>query len=145
MSTPDAATVAQLAQRVGLVTEPQLVDVWEEIGGKNAEPMKLCLTLERKGVLTPFQSQKLLKGDADGYFLGGFRILYKIASGSFGRVFRAEDPSSGRIVAFKVLRQRWSDDKNRIGLFEREGKVGLNLKHENIVEVLAVNNDPVTK
>src|SRR5262249_28322450 len=100
--------------------------------------------LERKAYLTPWQSGKLLKGDADGFFLGGYRILYKIASGSFGRVFRADDPSSGRVVAIKVLRRRWSDNPERIGLFEREGNVGLKLKHDNIVEVLAVSKDPAT-
>src|SRR5262249_44964308 len=98
----------------------------------------------RKAYLTPWQSGRLLKGDTNGFFLGGYRILYKIASGSFGRVFRADDPASGRVVAIKVLRRRWSDNQERIDLFEREGKVGLKLKHENIVEVLAVNKDPAT-
>src|SRR5690349_7051317 len=144
MATPDAATVAQLAQRVGLVTEAQLADVWEEIGGKSAEAMKLCLALERKGALTPFQTQKLLKGDADGYFLGGYRILYKIASGSFGRVFRADDPRSGRIVAVKVLRRRHLDKPDKVESFMREGKVGMTLQHPNIVEILNVGQDSAT-
>lgn len=60
---------------------------------------------ERKAYLTPFQANKLIKGDYDGYILGGFRILYKIASGTFGRVYRADDPRSGQIVAIKVLRK----------------------------------------
>ncbi len=144
MSTSsDAAAVASLAQRMGLVTEEQLIEVWEEIG-KTAEPIKLLMTLERKRILTPWQSQKLLKGDTDGYFLGGYRILYKIASGSFGRVFRADDPRSGRIVAIKVLRRRWSEDPQKVELFIREGKVGMSLQHPNIVEILTVNQDPGT-
>jgi serine/threonine protein kinase len=100
--------------------------------------------MERKGYLTPWQSAKLLKGDPDGYFLGGYEILYKIASGSFGRVFRAEDPRSGRVVAIKVLRRRWSEDPQRIEFFEREGRVGMSLRHPNIVEILAVNRDPIS-
>src|SRR5947208_3925864 len=106
--------------------------------------MKLCLALERKGVLTPLHTQKLLKGDADGYFLGGYRILYRIASGSFGRVFRADDPRTGRAVAIKVLRKRWSDDPHNIELFEREGRVGLSLRHPNIVEILDARRDSAT-
>ena len=105
----------------------------------------LLRSLERKGHLTPWQTAKLLKGENDGYFLGGYRILYKIASGSFGRVFRAEDSNTGRMVAVKVLRRRWSEDKARIDLFAREGKVGLQLKHENIVEVIAISHDAPTK
>jgi CheY-like chemotaxis protein len=144
MTTLDATTLAQQAQRLGLVTESQLLEGWEEVGkpGGDAEP--LLRALERKGYLTPWQSQKLLKGDTDGYFLGGCRLLYKIASGSFGRVFRAEECSSGRVVAIKVLRRRWSDNPHNIELFEREGKVGLSLRHPNIVEVLSVHRDPAT-
>ncbi len=81
----------------------------------------------------------------DGFFYGGYRVLYKISSGSFGRVFRADDPRTGRVVAVKVLRRRWSEDQQRIDLFIREGKVGLTLKHPNIVEVLAINQEPVSR
>src|SRR5262249_55039535 len=84
------------------------------------------------------------KGDQDGYVLGGYRLLYKIASGSFGRVFRAADPLTGRIVAIKILRKRWSEDPHNIELFEREGRVGLSLRHLNIVEILAVSRDGAT-
>src|SRR5262249_9497812 len=84
---------------------------------------------------------KLQKGDFDGLMLGGYRVLYKIASGSFGRVFRADDPRSGAAVAIKVLRRRWCEDPHKVDLFEREGKVGLTLRHPNIVQILAVQCD----
>src|SRR5262249_5316509 len=101
--------------------------------------------LERRGLMTNFQTSKVLKGDNEGFFLGGYRIRYKIKSGSFGRVFRADDPRTGRAVAIKVLRRRWSEDQQRIDLFIREGRMGLTLKHPNIVEVLAINQDPITR
>jgi serine/threonine protein kinase len=145
MVNVDAPTLAQRMLKLGLVTETQLQEAWEVVGQRVMEPEPLLRALERKGYLAPYQSQKLLKGDVDGFFVGGYRVLYKIASGSFGRVYRADDPQSGRVVAIKVLRQRWSEDEHAIDLFEREGKLGLTLQHPNIVEVLAVNQDPVTK
>lgn len=141
MEHMDTATVAQMAQRAGLVTEAQLQEAWEEVDPRNPDPEPLLRFLEKKTYLTPWQSAKLLKGYTDGYILGGYRVLYKIASGSFGRVFRAEDPATGRVVAIKVLRNRWSEDPQRIELFEREGRVGMSLRHPNIVEVLAVGRD----
>jgi CheY-like chemotaxis protein/predicted Ser/Thr protein kinase len=144
MADLDSQAVAQLALKAGLLTEEQVREAWEELGERPALPDPFLRVLERKGVLTPWQSSKLVKGDSGGYFLGGYRILYKVASGSFGRVFRAEDPATGRVVAIKVLRRRWSEDKQRIDLFEREGKVGLSLRHPNVVEILAVNKDPVS-
>src|SRR5262249_21460331 len=141
MNDRDAASIAQLLLRLGLVTEDQLNEAWDEVGRRNTDPFALLRVLERKGLITPYQSHKLLKGDEEGYFLGGYRILYKISAGSFGRVYRADDPGSGRVVAIKVLRRRWSEDPQRIELFDREGKVGLSLRHPNIVEILAVSHD----
>lgn len=140
-SAATAIALADQAVRLGLLSPAQVQDVWMELGSRSVEPDVLLRHLERKGLLTPFQSTKLLKGDRDGYFLGGYRILYKIASGSFGRVYRADDPSSGRIVAMKVLRRKWAEDRHKIELFLREGRMGMTLHHPNIVEILAVNHD----
>jgi CheY-like chemotaxis protein len=145
MTNPDAAMLAQRLLKLGLVAESQVQEAWDELGQRGGEAEPFLRFMERKGYITPYQSQKLLKGDVDGFVLGGYRILYKIRSGSFGRVYRADDPQSGRVVAIKVLRRRWSDSDHTIGLFEREGRVGLSLRHPNIVEVLAVNQDPITK
>ncbi|HWG46431.1 MAG TPA: serine/threonine-protein kinase [Gemmataceae bacterium] len=137
----DTSAFAQQILKLGLVAEEQLAEVLDELGAANPDLTQLMRALERKSYITPWQRGKVLKGDIDGFFLGGYRLLYKIASGSFGRVFRADDPSSGRVVAVKVLRRRWSEDQQRIDLFLREGKVGLALKHPNIVEVLAISRD----
>src|SRR5947209_8659483 len=84
MAELDAASVAQLAVKIGLITPAQLQEAYEDLGEKTNDLRKLLNTLECKRYSTPFQSAKLLKGDTDGYFLAGYRLLYKIASGSFG-------------------------------------------------------------
>ncbi|MFO0876764.1 MAG: protein kinase [Gemmataceae bacterium] len=149
MEISDTLSFAQQVVKLGLVSQPEvneaLEDVRAETGQQSPDLVYLTRALERKGLLTNFQTSKILKGDEEGFYLGGFRILYKISSGSFGRVFRADEPRSGRVVALKVLRRRWSEDQQRIDLFVREGKVGLTLKHPNIVEVVAINQDPITK
>src|ERR1700692_2025671 len=141
MDNLDATALGDLAVRVGVLTPAQVQEAWDEIGKRGGEPEPWLRVMQRKGYLTPLQSGKLQKQEKDGYFLGGYRLLYKIASGSFGRVYRADDPRSGRVVAVKVLRRRWSEDKQKIDLFIREGKVGLTLKHPSIVEIHAFNQD----
>jgi serine/threonine protein kinase len=145
MANLDAVALADKALRLGLLTLDQLQEGWQEVGQRSGVADPLIRALERKGYLTPWQSQKLLKDDPDGYFLGGYRILYKIASGSFGRVYRADEPQTGHVVAIKILRRKWSDDKHQVDLFEREGKMGMSLRHPNIVEILAVNRDVVSR
>ncbi len=145
MDPVDAVAIADRAVRLGLLRHEQAEAAWEELGKRGGEASVFLRIMERRGNLTPFQTQKLLKNDADGYFLGGYRLLYKIASGSFGRVYRADDPSTGRVFAVKVLRKKWSEKKHTIDLFEREGRVGISLRHPNIVEILAVNQDRASK
>jgi serine/threonine protein kinase len=138
----DPVAFGQHIQRLGLVTEAQLLEAYEEAGAGIKDLPAFLRVLERKGFITPWQLDRVFKEYEDGFFLGGYRILWRIASGSFGRVFRADEPRSGRVVALKVLRRRWSEDPKQIEQFMREGRVGLSLKHPNIVEVLAVAQDP---
>ncbi|HEY1187103.1 MAG TPA: serine/threonine-protein kinase [Gemmata sp.] len=140
----DASGIGQLAIRLGLVGAEHVRDGLDELGSKTGPAVDLVRLLERKRHLTPWQGNKLLKGDLDGYFLGGYRLLYKIASGSFGRVYRGDEPRTGQVVAVKVLRNKWTQDKQKVDLFLREGKLGLSIRHPNIVSVLAVNQDAKT-
>lgn len=136
--------MAQLIVKLRLATPAQVQDCLEELGDTESDPEPLLSMLSRHGLLTSLQVDKLLKGDMYGYFMGSFRLLYKIHSGTFGRVYRADDPSSGRVVAVKVLRQRWTDKPEVIQMFEREGRLGMSLRHPNIVEVLSVGKDDKT-
>ncbi|MBI1831831.1 MAG: protein kinase [Planctomycetes bacterium] len=144
MSTLDAGAMADSAVRLGLLGIQQAEEAWGELPSRKAPAEDFLRHMESKGYLTPFQSGKLLKGDTDGFFLGGYRMLYKIASGSFGRVYRADDRSTGQVVAIKVLRNKWSKDARKIEMFMREARVGMSLRHPNIVEILAVNQEKTT-
>ena len=141
----DIATVAQLALRLRPGDRPAAPRVLGDVSesGVHAPEAPLRL-LERKGYLTPWQTSKLLKGDTDGYLLGGYRLLYKIASGSFGRVFRGDDPRTGASSPSRCCAAAGARTRTRIELFEREGQVGMTMQHPNIVEILAVNQDAAT-
>src|SRR5262249_43286344 len=123
MSIPDATGVAQIARRLDLVSDHQLSEAWDELGTRTGPAEPLLRLLERKGYLTPWQGSKLIKGDTDGLFLGGYRVLYRIAAGTFGRVYRA-DNRSGEVVAIKVLRRRWSEDQRKIELLSARARSG---------------------
>lgn len=140
----DASGIGQLALRLNLVGPEAVREGLDELGDRTAPATDMVRLLERKRHLTPWQGNKLLKGDLDGYFLGGYRLLYKIASGSFGRVYRGDDPRTGQVVAVKVLRNKWMMDKQKVELFQREGQLGLTIRHANVVSVLAVNQDGKT-
>src|SRR5579864_5068952 len=97
-----ATAIAELAVELGLLTAIQATEAWTELGTRDAPAEDFLRVMERKGYLTPLQSAKLANGDREGYTLGGYRLLYKIATGGLGRVYRADDPSTRRVVALKV-------------------------------------------
>jgi len=137
--TPDS-----LADRIfdlRLLDTRQLESVWTEFGTRNisCEDFQNCLL--RKELLTNFQLGKVLNGDRQGYFYGKYRVLYIAGTGTFARVFRCVHLDTGQVVALKVLRKRYRDKPEQVDLFLREARMGLRLRHENIVRVYEVSDD----
>jgi serine/threonine protein kinase/Cdc6-like AAA superfamily ATPase len=74
--------------------------------------------------------------------IGRYRIIDQIGRGGYGSVFRAEDISTGRIVAIKVLSGELSRDKDAVARFEREARVLGSLRHANIVSFFDMISAP---
>lgn len=106
--------------------------------GRLRTPHGLLDCLEGKGVLTSYQVGRISKGEIQGLILGPYKLLYRNASGSFARVFRACRLSDGSMVGIKILRQRWAADPQMVAEFHREAELGMSLQHENIVPIYEV-------
>jgi serine/threonine-protein kinase len=94
--------------------------------------------LVRRELLTNYQVERLVKGERSGYFYGSYKVLYRVATGSFARVYRAVDIKTNKIIALKVLRRRFCDDAVTTEQFYREGRMGRTLRHPNIVPIYEV-------
>ena len=97
--------------------------------------------LERRQLLTSLQTSRILKGETEGLVLGKYKLLYRNASGSFARVFRAVNIDNDQMVALKLLRERWADDPRTVASFEREARICQKFIHPNIVPILDIGND----
>lgn len=95
--------------------------------------------LQRRGLVTTLQADKILKGDRSGYFYGEYKVLYLIGAGTFARVYRAA--KGEQVFAVKVLRKRFRDEAKELEQFLREGRMGLKLRHPNIVSIYDVVPD----
>lgn len=138
-------TPTQLSQRIieaGLLEQHQIEQVWSEIGSLEGNCDELIRVLQRKELVTNLQMDRLLKGERTGYFYGKWKILYLIGAGTFARVYRSVHRDSGRIAAVKVLRRRHRNEPEQVEQFMREAKVGLQLRHPNIVAINEVDPDP---
>jgi hypothetical protein len=136
-TTLTAERLAQAAIDVGILTDLDLQGIWSEHGTRNVEIEPFKQALLRRGLLTNYQLDRLLAGFRTGFFYGDYKVQYGVGAGTFARVFRATHVKTGQLFAVKVLRARYSrpgaDDKRE--LFRREGELGAQLKHPNIVAI----------
>jgi len=73
-------------------------------------------------------------GERRAETLGRYKILDELGRGGCGVVYRALDPSIGRIVAIKTILARTEGEESR-ERFRREARSAGNLSHPNIVTV----------
>ena len=139
-----AEQVAQRAFDLNLVDERQLQEVWGQVGTRQVSGEEFQQLLLRRELLTNYQTKLLERGETTGFFYGDYKVLYLIGTGTFARVYRACHKTTGEIVAVKVLRRKFSDDKEESDRFVREGQMGATLKHANIVPIMEVHSQRST-
>lgn len=136
-------TTEQFSQRVfelGLINDRDFRSLWASFGTRDIPLQQYIDGAIRRGLLTNYQVERLLKGETMGYFYGDYKVLYFCGNGSFARVYRAAHKETGDVVALKVLRKRHSENPVETERFLREGKVGVELRHPNIVPTFEVHS-----
>src|SRR5947209_3845901 len=95
-------------RRSNLIDRGQLDGLVTDFLKKNAgaEPPALARYLVDQGFLTPFQSERLLQGKAQGLVLGPFVLMDALGTGSMGTVYKAQSKNDQGWYAVKVLPRR---------------------------------------
>ena len=62
-----------------------------------------------------------------------YELIGKIAAGGMADIFLARDAEDGATSVIKRLLPRWGSDREVLGLFEQEIRLGLILDHQNLV------------
>jgi eukaryotic-like serine/threonine-protein kinase len=137
----NAEQLLQRALELDLLTQRQFQEVWASVGTGQADMEDVKKQLLRGEHMTNYQIERVVKGERSGFYYGPYKVLYAVGAGTFARVFRAVHRQTGEIVALKVLRKRFSDKPEQASQFMREGKLGLTLRHPNIVPIYDVGSD----
>ncbi len=136
----------ELALRSGLVEGDQLhkalVEIEQSCGGRLPDdPAALADKLVQAGLLTRWQSERLLEGRHKGFFLKRYRLLDHLGSGGMSNVYLAEHVLMHRRVAIKVLPKHRVADSSYLARFHREAQAAAALDHKNIVRAYDVDNE----
>jgi serine/threonine-protein kinase len=139
MSDLTPQTFTQRIVELGLAEQRVVDHAINQLGVGDHSLDDVIKAAQRHGIVTTLQTDKILKGDRVGFFYGDYKVQYLIGAGTFARVYRAE--KDGVVYAVKVLRKRFRDEAKEMEQFLREGRMGLKLRHPNIVTILDVIPD----
>ena len=132
----------QFAQRLSecrLLELSQIDAAFSALGGRDISLESLKLYLIQCELLTNWQTQRLEQGNRRGFYYGDWKVLYLVGEGTFARVYRAAHRKTGEVKAVKVLRNRYSNDRDTQDRFLREAKTVMKLRHPNIVPIHEVD------
>jgi hypothetical protein len=96
--------------------------------------------LIERGLITRWQTEKLLDKKYKGFFLGKYKLLGHLGTGGMSSVYLAEHMLMQRRVAIKVLPKGRIDDSSYLARFYQEAKAAARLDHPNIVRAYDVDN-----
>jgi len=75
--------------------------------------------------------------------LGHYEVLEALGKGGYGIVYRAFDDALQRVVAIKVLAPQMAATSPARKRFLREARASAQIRHENVVQVYAVEEKPL--
>ncbi|MEZ5949919.1 MAG: serine/threonine-protein kinase [Planctomycetaceae bacterium] len=126
----------------GLV-EPKVLDnaltELKRHGRKLDDATELATELQKRGLITEWQSEKLLQGRHKGFILGRYKLMNLLGRGEMSAVYLAEHLAMQRRCAIKVLPANRVKDTSYLGRFQREARAVAALDHPNIVRAYDVD------
>jgi serine/threonine protein kinase len=135
-----------LVRRSQLVEEDQLTKFLGALAARNGRqlpdgPDKLSAEMVAAGLLTEWQSEKLLAGKHKGFMLGKYKLLRHLGKGGMSQVYLAEHTLMKRKVAIKVLPSNRVQDSTYLDRFRIEARAAAKLDDPNIVRAYDIDND----
>jgi serine/threonine protein kinase len=132
-AVPSVAELLDALRQSQLLGPGRLEELGGDLPSPLPEPQALAVDLVRRGWLTPFQAEQLLRGRGRTLVLGPYVLLERLGEGGMGTVYKARHRSMGRVVALKVIRPERLAQGDTAQRFQREIRALAQLSHANIV------------
>ncbi len=128
-----------LVKRSGLVDDERLNQALSGVDDSVKDSGIIASNLTKAGLLTEWQSEKLLQGRHKGFYLGKYKLLNHIGTGGMGTVYLAEHQVMRHRVAIKLLPSHLAAQSSYIERFHQEARAAAALAHPNIIRAYDVD------
>jgi len=140
------STLGKLVVERGLATPADLERLTAKLksssDGSDPSHRSLSTLLVAEGLVTANQLERLrpeLDEQRAGQQIPGYQIIRKLGAGAMATVYLAKQISLDRMVAIKILPQKFTSNEDFVARFYAEGKAAAKLNHPNIVQAIDVN------
>ncbi|REK18834.1 MAG: serine/threonine protein kinase [Planctomycetota bacterium] len=128
-----------LIKRSGLVDDERLNQALSGVDHSVKDSGIIASSLTKAGLLTEWQSEKLLQGRHKGFYLGKYKLLNHIGTGGMGAVYLAEHQVMRHRVAIKLLPNHLAAQQSYLERFHQEARAAAALTHPNIIRAFDVD------
>jgi len=134
MTTPSISSFLDVLRDSQLLEPEQVEETVRDLTPGCDDASTLAPLLVKRGWLTDYQVDRLLRGRPQDLTLGPYRLLELLGEGGMGQVFKARHQRLNRLVALKIIRpERLLQNPEAIRRFHREALSAAALSHQNIV------------
>jgi serine/threonine-protein kinase len=134
MTTPSISSFLDVLRDSRLLEPEQVEETVRDLTPGCDDASTLAPLLVKRGWLTNYQADRLLRGRPQDLTLGPYHLLELLGEGGMGQVFKARHQRLNRLVALKIIRpERLLQNPEAIRRFHREAQSAAALSHPNIV------------
>jgi len=131
-----------LVKRSGLVDDERLNEALSGVDLMSLNDSGIIASnLTKAGLLTEWQSEKLLQGRYKSFYLGKYKLLNHIGTGGMGAVYLAEHTVMRHRVAIKLLPNHLASHTSYLERFHQEARASASLNHPNMVRAYDVDHE----
>jgi serine/threonine-protein kinase len=119
----------------GQYTAEQVAAAHRALTSGDMADVAVAERLNAAGVLTSYQYRKIRIGRTEEVLFGNYLLLDKVGEGGMGKVYRAVQVTTQRMVALKVVRPQLMSNTTVRKRYAREARAAAAIDHPNVVSL----------
>jgi len=136
MPSDSVASFLDLARDQGLLPRDQVEDLFRQPDMPQSDLLALCGFLEKRGVLTAYQAEKIRNGQGQEITFAGYPILGELGPCPGGTAYKASHPSLRTPLIVRRLRADWLAPSDNLSAYLQRAQAAAPIVHPNLAHLL---------